>query len=72
MPTRLVDNNVEFCGSGKGKNEDDKDIASVLVLNTASTSDTSKTMTMYFLFTAFLCGFVAGKMTKNIKVKGSI
>jgi len=71
MPTWLVDNNVEFCGSSKGKNQDAKEISSV-VLNTASTSNMSKTMTLYFLFIAFLCGFVVGKMTKNIKVNGVV
>ena len=61
MPTWLVDNNVEFCGSSNGENQEDAKEISSVVLNTASTSNMSKT-----------CGFVVGEMTKKVKVKGVV
>lgn len=67
MPTWLVDNNLELCGSKSG-NEVSKINSDSAALEMSSSS-MSNNMVLFSLFSAFLGGYIVGKINGN-KARG--
>lgn len=65
MPTWLVDNNLELCGS-RSRNEVNKNNSGALE---TSSNSVSNNMVMFSVFSAFLGGYIVGKINGN-KVRG--
>lgn len=65
MPTWLVDNNVEFCGS-KYRGTKEKNATELM----PSPSGKNETMIIFWLCSAFLAGYIVGKINGKVKVLG--
>ena len=68
LPKWLVDNNVEFCGSSGGF-ENERENETTMALQT-STDGMSVSMIIFCVFSAFVGGYIVGKL--DIKSKGLV
>ena len=70
IPTWLVDNNAEFCGSKEDGEVGHTISTAITPTSKQEPSGVSETLVMFFVFSAFLGGYIVGKINSSKQAKG--